>query len=190
MIANTVAFLTCADSDNRPNIMTLMPIDFISFKPYLIGVSISTGSYSHRCISEAGCFSLSVPTGALAKHLNYCGIVSGCDVDKFEVLQLATTPGSELGLPMIDGCIRYYECRVKDIQRYGSHDLFVAERTSFKESPEIKNSEGETIVSPDTVPVVSYTGYDFWCLGKKVWDHTTDSQHLLEIITQEKNRNQ
>ena len=55
-------------------------------------------------------------------------------------------------------------------------------------SPEFRDSEGNLIVEPHTVPVVLYTGYDFWCLGEKLWDYTTDSQHLLETIEKEKGK--
>ena len=86
MIGNTVAFLTSRDPDGRPNIMTVMPTDFVAFAPYLVGVTIKPSNFSHRCISEAGQFGLSIPAGSLAKELNYCGIVSGRDIDKFSAI--------------------------------------------------------------------------------------------------------
>ena len=190
MIAATVLFLTSTDRDGRPNIMTAMQGGFVSFAPFLLGVSVKTSSYSHRCITETGRFAFSVPPGALAKQLNYCGIVSGRDVDKLEALQLAVTPGPELGLPMVDGCMRYCECRVKEARHYGSHDLFVGERVSEEIRAEVKDDGGNFIVEPHTVPVVSYTGYDFRCLAEKVWDYTTDSQRLLALIEEERREHQ
>ena len=190
MIAATVLFLTSTDRDGRPNVMTAMQGGFVSFDPFLLGVSVKTSDHSHRCIAATGRFAFSVPPGAFAKHLDYCGIVSGREVDKFEALHLATTPAPELGLPMVDGCIRYCECRVKEARHYGSHDLLVGERVSEEISPEVQDREGHFVVEPHTVPVVSYTGYDFRCLGEKVWDYTTDSQRLLALIAEDRRERQ
>jgi len=182
MIGNTVAFLTSKDPDGRPNVMTVMPTDFVAFAPYLVGVAIKPSNFSHRCVVEAGQFGLSVPPGALAKELNYCGIVSGREIDKFTAIDLEPVSGAELDVPRLGGCIRYYECKVKEVRRYGSHDFFVAERVLLDESPDIKDAAGNYIVTEKTVPIVSYTGYDFWCLSRKVSDYTADPEQLLETI--------
>ncbi len=127
-----------------------------------------------------------IPPGLLAKEINYCGIVSGRDVDKFVAMGHEPVSGSELDVPRLAGCIRYYECKVKEISKYGSHDYFVAERVLLEESSDIKDTDGNYIVTKDVVPIVSYTGYDFWCLGQKVWDYTTDPEQLLQLIKNQK----
>jgi flavin reductase (DIM6/NTAB) family NADH-FMN oxidoreductase RutF len=185
-MAANVSFLTCVGADGRANITTVMLGGWVCRWPHLSGVSLNAGGYSNKCVRETGQFALCVPPAALAKQLNYCGIVSGRDVDKLKVLQLGTTPGAKLGLPIVDGCVEYAECRVKEILHYGSHDFIVGERVGEAASPEFHDSSGKPIVTPRTVPVVSYTGFDFWCLGEKVWDYTRDSQHLLEVINKER----
>ena len=189
-MATNVVFLTCVSPDGRPNITTVMIGGWVCFKPHLDGVSLNVRSYSRKCVVETKQYAICKVPGSLAKELNYCGIVSGHDVDKFEALQLGTTPGSELGLPIIDGCLSYAEYRVRDILHYGSHDWIVGDKVNEKAVREFRDSEGNQIIEPHTVPVVSYTGLDFWCLGTKLWDYTKDSQHLLEVITQEKTENQ
>ena len=159
-----------------------MPTDFVAFAPNLVGVPINPSKFSHRCNTEAGQFGLSIPPGSLAKELNYCGIVSGRNIDKFNAIDQEPVSGSELDVPRLAGCIRYYECRVKEVRQYGSHDFFVAERILLDESADIKDADGNYIVTQNTVPIVSYTGYDFWCLGQKVWDYTTDPDRLLQTM--------
>ena len=188
-MATNVVFLTCVSPDGRPNITTVMIGGWVCFNPFLDGVSLNVGGFSRKCVVETKQYAICKVSKSFAKELNYCGIVSGKDIDKFDALKLDTTPGSELGMPIIDGCLSYAEYRVREISHYGSHDWIVGEKVNEKTVREFKDSDGNQILEPHTVPVVSYTGYDFWCLGEKVWDCTTNMQHLLEIICRErKNR--
>jgi flavin reductase (DIM6/NTAB) family NADH-FMN oxidoreductase RutF len=57
-----------------------------------------------------------------------CGQSSGRDGDKFEALGLETSTGSLVGAPLVEGCIGWLECRLRDEpavrERY---DLVVAD---------------------------------------------------------------
>ncbi|MBT3381030.1 MAG: flavin reductase family protein [Lentisphaerae bacterium] len=181
-----VVFLTTVDSDGRVNVMTVNPLNYLAQDPYLVGVTLRPSRHSHGCVQGTGQFVLSVPSSRFAKHLNYCGIVSGRDRDKIEDLQLPTIPADEVLVPRIADCIAYFECEVDEIKRYGSHDLFVGKRVCFHEPAWVRGADGDRLVRNDTVPVASYTGYDFWCLGAKLWEYTRDPSQLLNLICEER----
>ena len=53
--------------------------------------------------------------------MDYCGVKSGRDVDKFQKLKLQTEPASEVGVPMIKDAPVCIECRVTEVKHLGSH---------------------------------------------------------------------
>ncbi len=53
-------------------------------------------------------------------------IDAGVEIDKFTALQLETFPAEKIDVPMLEGCVAWFECKVipDDAQR---HDLILAE---------------------------------------------------------------
>ena len=66
----------------------------------------------------------------LAKAMDFCGVRSGRDVDKFEAQGLTREAADTVLAPLIAESPVNIECRVKDIIRMPSHDMFMAEITA------------------------------------------------------------
>ena len=72
-------------------------------------------------------FVINLTTEKLAFATDYCGVKSGRDVDKFKELRLTREKASHVGVPMIGESPVSIECRVREIQEYGSHSVFTAD---------------------------------------------------------------
>jgi flavin reductase (DIM6/NTAB) family NADH-FMN oxidoreductase RutF len=78
-------------------------------------------------IKETGEFVVNIPNRKLAFATDFCGVKSGKNIDKFEQLKLTPGKSNLVAAPYIEECPISLECKVKDIVKLGSHDMFIAE---------------------------------------------------------------
>lgn len=125
--------LVSAAHGGRRNVMAaawVMPLDF---DPPKVAVVIDKNTFTRGLIDASGCFALSLPCRAFADAAYTVGSSSAKDEapgapDKFTRHALATFAGSVLGLPLLEGCVAWLECRVlpeRHVEQ--AHDLFLAE---------------------------------------------------------------
>lgn len=110
-----------------------MPLDFM---PPKVAVVIDRATHSRGLIEASGCFALQVPCAAQADLTTTVGNRSGqaladAGSDKFKAHGIAHFDGPALGLPLVEGCLAWLECRViawPEVQ--AAHDLFLGEVVS------------------------------------------------------------
>ena len=178
MIGNSIAYLLSEDSNGVPDVMAVMPWDRFTDQPHTVGISLRPHRLTHENILSTNKFSLSIPSAKHAVALNYCGIVSGREVNKIERIRLKTHVIEGFNMAIVDDCLSYYDCEVIDNKVYGCHTLFVAlvRKQQKMYDSAIGLNEGNT-------PIVYYdVGKSWWCLGRKVWDYTIDTDTLLNAL--------
>ena len=99
--------------EGRRNVMAAawsMPVEFT---PPRIAIVIDKNTWTRELAVASGMFAINLPC-ALAVDLTYTvGSVSGRDgTDKFERYGIGHFPGPVLGLPLIEGCVAWMECRL------------------------------------------------------------------------------
>lgn len=140
MYPNPAILVSCSN-DNKDNIITLAWAGTVCSVPPLISISIRPSRYSHELISSSGEFVINIPDETMAAICNYCGTKSGKNVDKFKDMGLHKEKGINVNAPWIKECPVNIECKVKDVIRLGTHDMFIGEVVGV-------NAE-EGIVYPD-----------------------------------------
>jgi len=111
--------------DSRANFATLGDCAVMGLKPALVAVSLSETHFTTRGIKATHRFSINIPSTAMLDRVDFCGIVSGRDVDKsllFSVIR--DTPD---GPPLIEECPINLDCRVLDEIAVQHRNIFVAE---------------------------------------------------------------
>ena len=94
-------------------------------------VSIRPERFSYHLIEESGEFVINLTTEALCRAVDFCGVKSGRDVDKFKACSLTASRSVKVSAPSIEESPVNIECRVKQIIKTGgTHDIFVAEVVS------------------------------------------------------------
>ena len=121
-----VAMISCGDMENS-NIATIAWTGIINSEPMIIYVSVRPSRFSNEIISKTKEFVLNLPNEKLVKIADFCGTKSGKDVDKFEKCKLTKRQSLKIDVPYIEECPINLECKVIDIKKYASHDMFVAE---------------------------------------------------------------
>ena len=97
-------------------------------------VSLKDTHYITAGIIESGYFSVNIPSAALVKELDYCGIISGWQIDKSEVF---TAFFDEAGsAPLIEECPLNFLCKVCDSKEIRGFTMFFGDIVAVYASEE------------------------------------------------------
>lgn len=120
------ALVSCQTPGERPNLITIAWCGNINTNPAMLSVSIRPGRHSHAIISGTGEFVVNLPPARLAWAVDYCGVVSGRDVDKYAAAKLTPVAVDGVSCPGVSECPINIACRTERVIPLGSHDLFLA----------------------------------------------------------------
>ncbi len=133
--------LVSSVAGGRRNLMAAawsMPVEFT---PPRIAVVIDKSTFTREQVAATGMLALNLPCRALADLTYTVGSVSGRDepgLDKFDQFGIAAFNGPVLGLPLVDGCIGWLECRVIDEPHTEqAYDTFFVEVVSAQADPRV-----------------------------------------------------
>lgn len=105
--------LVTSAAGGRRNVMAAawsMPVEFT---PPRVAVVIDKSTLTRELVLAGGAFALNIPGRALADLSYTVGSVSGRDTgDKFTRYGIGTFDGPALGLPLVEGCVAWLECRL------------------------------------------------------------------------------
>ena len=121
------AMVTCVGKEGKPNIISVGYITFACYDPPIIGVGVGTTRYSNKLLRETNEFVVNLPKSGQELIMDYCGFVSGYNVDKFKQSGLTPSKGTAVSAPLIKECPINYECKVMKVIPLGTHDFFLGE---------------------------------------------------------------
>lgn len=160
-----VVMVSCAEENVRPNIITVAWTGVVCSDPPMLSVSIRPGRHSHGIIMRSRQFVVNIPSMKQIRLTDYCGVVSGRDVDKFAETGLTAGPASAVSAPLILECPIHLECRVRQTLELGSHTLFLAEIAAVQVSKHLIDESGRLAVEQANLAAFAHGGY--YPLGKK-----------------------
>lgn len=161
-----VVIITSLDKNGRPNICTVAWTGTVCSDPPMLSISLRKERYSHELISATKEFVVNVPSVKEIKVTDYCGVVSGRDVDKFERTGLTPAPSSAVKTPLILECPVNLECRVKKTLELGSHTMFIAEVLAVQVNANLMTPSGRLALEKAGLAAFAHGGY--YALGKKL----------------------
>ena len=118
--------VSCGPAD-RPNLITVGWCGTICTQPPMLSISVRSERYSHGLIQESGVFVVNLPTESLVRAVDWCGVKSGRDVDKFAAMGLHAAPAAKVETVLLEESPLNLECTVTQVIPLCSHDLFPAE---------------------------------------------------------------
>ena len=135
--------VSCQRKGERPNIITLAWVGVVCSEPPMVGIAIRKNRFSFGIIEESKEFVVNVPTQAQLKATDFCGTVSGKNVDKFTKAKLTPVEGVKVHSPLIAECPVNLECVVRHTSNLGSHYLFIGEIVATHVDSEFLNEKSE-----------------------------------------------
>lgn len=109
----TGLLLVSADAAGKPNVMTIgwATLGIVWGKPILT-VFVRPSRFTYPLMEVTGDFTVNVPAPGMEEAVQYCGMASGRDRDKFADMGLTATPSRQVKSPIIEQCLLHYECKV------------------------------------------------------------------------------
>lgn len=84
--------------------------------------------YTKVMLDKTGEFTVSVPAaGTMKKEIAFCGSKSGREYDKWAETGMKKKAANVVGTCLVEGCERYFECRVLGVLPMGDMDLSAVE---------------------------------------------------------------
>lgn len=157
------ALVACGGGTWRPNLITIAWTGIVCSKPPMVSIAVRPERYSYDIIKATGEFSINLPTGKMARPVDWCGVVSGRDQDKFAGSGLTPMEGSRIAAPIVAECPLSLECRVTQVLELGSHHLFLAEIVAVQVSEELIDNKGRLQLEKDGL--LSFVHGHYYDLG-------------------------
>lgn len=157
--------VTCGTMENS-NVMTAAWTGIINSKPPMVYVSIRPERYSYDIIKENMEFAINLTNEDLVYATDWCGVKSGKNVDKFKEMNLTKEKANFVKCPIIKESPVAIECKVVDIQDYGSHSMFIANVLSIDPDDKYIDEKGEFDISKCNL--IAYANGGYYSLDKKL----------------------
>lgn len=149
------SMVSCGSNPEEYNIITIAWTGTICSTPPMCYVSIRPERHSHGIIKKNKEFVINLTTEELAKAMDWCGVNSGRDFNKFKEMKLTPGKAQKVSAPIITESPVNIECVVKNIVSLGSHDMFMAEVVSVCMNEDF-----------DKKDLVSYNNGEYYNLGE------------------------
>ena len=120
------ALVTCGTLD-APNVFTVAWTGIVNTQPPKTYISVRPERFSYPLIRQSGEFVINISTRRLLRAVDFCGVRSGRDTDKFALCNLTAEPASQLSCPMLAESPLSLECRITDVLELGSHHMMLAD---------------------------------------------------------------
>ena len=148
------------------NIITVAWTGILNTNPATVYISVRPTRYSYNLIKEQGEFVINLTTKDLVRQTDWCGVKSGKDVDKFKEMKLHKEKANFVKCPMIKESPVSVECKVREIIKMGSHDVFIADVLAINASKEYIDKKGAFDISK--CDLIAYANGGYYLLGKKL----------------------
>jgi len=122
-----VVLITSRNKSGKDNVFTVGWTGTICTKPPMLSISIRPERLSYEYICETMEFIVNMPSSEMVKAVDYCGVKPGRKFDKIKDMGFTMKEGTNVNVAYIDECPVTIECKVKDIIKLGTHDMFIAE---------------------------------------------------------------
>ncbi|MBQ3591566.1 MAG: flavin reductase family protein [Clostridia bacterium] len=143
LLAPVPAVMATVGTMDNANIITIGWTGIVNSEPPKTYISVRPERYSHELLLENGEFVINLVPAAMAEVCDYCGMVTGRKVNKWEKCGLTKEASATVAVPRIAQCPMALECRVTDVLKLGTHDMFLADITKVVLDEALLDEEGK-----------------------------------------------
>lgn len=159
--------VSCGTTRESANIFTVAWTGTVCTNPAMLSISVRPERHSHALIMSERQFTLCLTTADMARAVDWCGVRSGRDYDKWKETGLTPVQGVTNSCFYVDESPLCIECSVRDVMHLGSHDMFIAEVTGVLAD--------ERFIDPETgafdlasAGLMAYVHGGYYSLGEKL----------------------
>lgn len=156
------------NSHDEPNIMTASWTGITCSDPPCVSVSIRKSRQTYDNIMLHQAFTVNVPSEKNVKDVDYCGIYSGKDENKFEKLGLTPVQADDLNAPYIDEFPIVLICKLLNILDLGTHTQFTGVIVDVLADEEVLDEKNIPLFHLIKPIVYDYSGKYYYGMGAKL----------------------
>lgn len=157
--------VSVTDGKGHDNIITVAWAGTVCTNPPMVAISVRPERFSYPMIRETGEFVINLTTEELSFAVDYCGVRSGREVEKFQEMHLTKEKASCVKAPMIGESPVSIECKVVEVKELGSHHMFLAKVVSVHADEKYMDETGKFRLN-DAKPLV-YSHGEYYGIGEK-----------------------
>ena len=135
--------VSCQGKDGEPNLITIAWAGTICSDPAMVSISVRPERYSYHMLKETGEFVINLTTEELLRATDYCGVVSGRDVNKWEKMNLTPLASKVVSVPAVAESPINIECKVTEIKELGTHHMFLAKVVAVQADEKYLDEKGK-----------------------------------------------
>lgn len=154
--------VTVRNKKGENNVLTIAWAGTVCTNPPMVSISVRPERYSYPMLAETGEFVINLATEQMTYAVDYCGVKSGKDIDKFRELKLETEDASHVSCYLLKDSPVNIECQVTKVEELGSHHMFIAQVVAVHVDERYMN--GQKFQLADAAPIV-YSHGEYYGLG-------------------------
>ena len=158
--------VSCQGKNTAPNLITIAWAGIICSSPPMVSISIRPERYSYDMVKETGEFVINLTTKDLAWATDYCGVVSGRNVNKWEKMNLTQQPSKVVIPPAVAESPVNLECKVTEVKKLGTHDMFIAEIVAVHADEKYLDEKGK--FNLEKSEPIAYCHGTYFTLGEEI----------------------
>ena len=157
--------VSCSDGE-RDNLITVGWTGIICTEPAKTYISLRPERFSYEIISKSREFIINLPSSHLIRSIDFCGVRSGRKLDKFKECRLTKEKATQVACPAVAESPISIECRVTDIIKLGTHDMFMADIIAVNVDERYIDEKGKLRI--EQCSLAAYAHGSYFALGKKI----------------------
>ena len=146
------------------NVLTVAWAGTLASDPPVVGIGVRRSRFSFGQLEKLGAFTVNLPSADMAETVDYCGVVSGRDTDKFAVRHLTALPASKVTAPVVAECPLSLECRVIRSVDLESHVLFLGQVEAVQVTSALIDAKGHLDLA--RANLLAYAHGNYYSLGE------------------------
>jgi len=159
--------VSIGETPEEYNIITISWTGTICSDPPMCYISVRPGRHSYAILERTREFVINLTTKDLAFSTDWCGVKSGRQHKKFEEMKLTPGLASKVKAPTIEEAPINIECKVTQIIKLGTHDMFMAEVVNVK-ADEAFIDEKTGAFDLEKAQPIAYSHGQYFTLGKRL----------------------
>lgn len=159
--------VSCGSTPEEHNLLTISWVGTICTNPPMCYISVRPERHSYEIIKKNMEFVINLTNEEMAYATDWCGVKSGKEFNKFEEMNLHPGEGQLVSAPIIKESPLCIECKVKEIVKLGSHDMFIAEVVNVQADSKYIHPETDTFNLAEA-KLIAYSHGHYYKLGEEI----------------------
>jgi flavin reductase (DIM6/NTAB) family NADH-FMN oxidoreductase RutF len=159
--------VSCGETESEFNLVTIAWTGTICTNPPMCYISVRPERHSYGIIKRTGEFVINLTTNEMTKKVDWCGVRSGREFNKFREMNLTPGPSKLVKAPIVMESPVNIECRVTEIKELGTHHMFMAEVVNIQVNEKLIHADTGKLNILDS-GLIAYVHGNYCVMGKRI----------------------